>query len=372
MLQNNARRFGGIGMVVVVHVLGVGCSPCISTRMAHTKSQIIEIESMNRAYVPCCLVFSHDETSLWIGGHDDNSAARSKLLALELRKDSRQGSPFWLDGRIRGACVIGTNHLLAVSSITTVAANKKPEIRGRIYAVELGTAKIKTWDLEYSRDITCFANSSDESTVAICCGQDLDLWDIQNKKKIKSFSKLGVTCLWVCYLGDDKLIAAASYDIGNDNGGVRKHELAIWEVGSGKQVARVVAHADFIACITCCNKNNVIFSAGLDKKVVAWKPGRDKLTEMQSFVFESVPLSLSISPDGKLLACGTEDGKIYLINTTTWEMAGINVHLNGKVNCLRFSPSGQLLAASVELVRGGGRIAVIDVRRSKIQCSFEF
>ena len=76
----------------------------------------------------------------------------------------------------------------------------------------------------------------------------------------------------------------------------------------------------------------------------------------------------ALSPDGRILAAGDEDGTIYLIDTRTRERIGAPVQLEGDAGSLDFSPDGSVLAVAGQPgeTPGSRRVRVVDVATRKV------
>jgi WD40 repeat protein len=53
---------------------------------------------------------------------------------------------------------------------------------------------------------------------------------------------------------------------------------------------------------------------------------------------------VDFSPDGTVLATGSDDGMTKFWCTKTWQMQGEPIECDGRAYCIRYSPSGELLA----------------------------
>jgi WD40 repeat protein len=69
--------------------------------------------------------------------------------------------------------------------------------------------------------------------------------------------------------------------------------------------------------------------------------------------------SLDFSPDGTVLATGSSDRTMKLWNTKTWQQKGNSIECGSAVRCVRYSPSGTLLAIAtfdnIEIYNSGTR-----------------
>jgi WD40 repeat protein len=88
--------------------------------------------------------------------------------------------------------------------------------------------------------------------------------------------------------------------------------------------------------------NKHIVSSGEDNKVYIWdlENGGYKLMGTT----KSLVLSLSVSPDGSLIAAGTKDGKTILWETNSYVETILHDEPNDAVQAVAFSHSGKMLA----------------------------
>ena len=122
--------------------------------------------------------------------------------------------------------------------------------------------------------------------------------------------------------------------------------LSVWNLKDGVLLKEMDASGQAMRDIALSREGQWIASCDCGGYVIAWHG--DTLTE--AFRAHSNALSLEFSPDGAMLAIGYH-GWTELWSTKTWQQQGepLNCNMNGypgmvQVNCLRYSPSGELLA----------------------------
>jgi WD40 repeat protein len=89
------------------------------------------------------------------------------------------------------------------------------------------------------------------------------------------------------------------------------------------------------------NSKNLV-SSGTDKKVLLWdiQTGKSELIWEQDDIVQS----LSVSPDGNVIAVGTKDGRIVLLSGRNWEnVQELYNEENNPVNVVQFNHAGNIL-----------------------------
>lgn len=140
-------------------------------------------------------------------------------------------------------------------------------------------------------------------------------------------------------------------------------DIRVWDTAHRENFYRFVAHAAQVNAVAFSSKGELA-SAGYDKAVKFWDPARRR--ELRSVQSPAVVLCLAFSPDGVLVAGGTQDNSVRLWETTTGELAGV---LPGHVDFVRavaFSPDGKLIAAA-----SGNDVRLWDVDTRKSLGSLE-
>lgn len=78
---------------------------------------------------------------------------------------------------------------------------------------------------------------------------------------------------------------------------------------------------------------------------VSWVNGRERINNPLKNEGNGRPITMVFSPDGTLLACGSEDSTIRMWNALTGELIATFTGHHGFVNTLTFSPDGDTLAS---------------------------
>lgn len=118
--------------------------------------------------------------------------------------------------------------------------------------------------------------------------------------------------------------------------------ISLWDVDENKQILRL-DHEDALS-VACCaiNQDNSLLASGHEKKIMVWDiVSGEKLFQLEDSL--SVH-ELAFTPDGDYLAVG------HFYGVNIWNIKEHNMVLSLKgpssvVNCFAFSPNGKVLAA---------------------------
>jgi WD40 repeat protein/serine/threonine protein kinase len=131
---------------------------------------------------------------------------------------------------------------------------------------------------------------------------------------------------------DGKTLITGSYD-----GTVR-----IWDMASGQTRLTLEGHANNVCAVACSPDGSTLASAGDDQTIRIWDLATGQLRRSWSVPSDRVK-SLTFSLDGKTLASGSRDRRL-----TLWEpMRGdrlAEITAPGEVISLAYSPNGEILA----------------------------
>jgi WD40 repeat protein len=168
-----------------------------------------------------------------------------------------------------------------------------------------------------------------------------------------------------------KLVAA-----GDDN------TIRLWDVATGQLLAAPSGPENGLLAVVLTPDGRLLISAGGDSTVRVWDTAtskeirrwqgapqqhpiasvEDPLTKKVHRQFLSLPWvgCLTLSSDGKTVAAGASDGRVYLWDVTSGQELGRFAAHDGKVECVAFAPGCKLLAS-------GGRDGTIRLWQTAIQ-----
>jgi WD40 repeat protein len=152
----------------------------------------------------------------------------------------------------------------------------------------------------------------------------------------------------IAFSPDGKTLASGSGD----------NTIILWEISMGNNLSMPTVkpigkpwsgHSDWVRSVVFSPDGNLLASGSDDRTIILWnvktgKPLRPPLTGHTDFVH-----SVAFSPDGKTLASGSIDGTIILWDVETWERLGQPLNAQGgAVYSVAFSPDSSILASGHE------------------------
>lgn len=171
----------------------------------------------------------------------------------------------------------------------------------------------------------------------------LRMVSISKSMAVKSVQVIGQGDLQV-------LLAYQAYLFNRKNGGVANDAdiyMGLYNVAKlfgGASYRSLEGHNGSVRSISFQPGESTFFTSGSDGKVIKWDINNPSAKQVVSEGAEIVEV-LAVSPDGKVLACGSDNSVIRIIplgGGVTYELAG---HTN-KIKSLAYSPAGNTLYSS--------------------------
>ncbi|KAG1800320.1 uncharacterized protein HD556DRAFT_1439176 [Suillus plorans] len=149
-------------------------------------------------------------------------------------------------------------------------------------------------------------------------------------RRFKGHEK-GITA--VAVFPDKRRMVTGSYDT----------TVRLWDLKTGVVLKKMEGHRNWVWKLAVSRDGQVIASGDTSGEVIVWHGETGELlTKIKAHSYYIS--SLDFSPDGTVLATGSLfDEMTKLWNTKTWQLQGDPIECQF-VNCVRYSPSGELLA----------------------------
>jgi WD40 repeat protein len=120
--------------------------------------------------------------------------------------------------------------------------------------------------------------------------------------------------------------------------------LRLWDLETGVMLKKMEGHRDEVWALGVSRDGQIIASGDFGGEIIAWHgENGESLTKPIKAHFNGIN-SVDFSPDGTVLATGSYDGMTKFWCTKTWRMQGEPIECGDHVNCVQYSPSGELLA----------------------------
>ncbi|KAG0699367.1 hypothetical protein DFH29DRAFT_1081318 [Suillus ampliporus] len=135
--------------------------------------------------------------------------------------------------------------------------------------------------------------------------------------------------------------------------------VRLWDLNTGAVLKKMEGHHDVVSRLVVSRDGQIIASGNESGEMIAWHGETGEPLTQPIKAHSARIYTLDFSPDGTVLATGSADGTIRLWNTKTWKPQGNPIQCSNWVYCVRYSPSGELLAIAtainIEIYNSGTR-----------------
>ncbi len=207
----------------------------------------------------------------------------------------------------------------------------------RLWAADSGVA-LHTFR-SYQRRIDRVSFSPDGTLlVSSSLNGPLQLWDVRSQCHLHKLTG---------HRGAIRALAISS-DNGSIAGGSDDHHVYVWDVKTGELRQVLVGHTDLVRYIAFSPDGQYVFSSSYDATLRIWDPATGQVRHVIPGANAKIQIAHWLTPDGLLLAYGSNDGRVRLSNLNTGDILEHLPVAEEIPVVVVFSPQGQLLACGTD------------------------
>ncbi len=181
--------------------------------------------------------------------------------------------------------------------------------------------------------------SPDGKLLAVGGYQEVRLIEAASGKALATLSAHADYVRSLAFSPDGKMLAAA--------GGPpqRSGEIKIWDVESHQLIKTLVGHKDCIYSVAWSRDGKMLASGSYDKMVKLWDVATGKeMKNLQDHI--DAVFAVAFSPDGKHLASGSQDRSVKIWDIATGQRLYTLSDASDGLTSIAYSPSGKQIAAA--------------------------
>ncbi|KAG1896594.1 WD40-repeat-containing domain protein [Suillus fuscotomentosus] len=124
--------------------------------------------------------------------------------------------------------------------------------------------------------------------------------------------------------------------------------LRLWDLETGVVLKKMEGHSRGVLALAVSRNGQIIASGDYGGEVIAWDGETGESITQPIEAHSGNITSVDFSPNGMVLATGSWDYTVKFWSTKTWQMQGDPIECGSLVFCVRYSPSGELLAIATD------------------------
>jgi WD40 repeat protein/DNA-binding SARP family transcriptional activator len=242
------------------------------------------------------------------------------------------------------------------------------DFNGRMAIFDVRSRRPLPGRFQAQTGVNDLALSPDGSLLAVALqeGGLVQLWDVPSAT-LRHQLRTGLPDGWVSFSPDQRSLVTLSFDDRPD-AGVARAVMSRWDVGTGRRLAGPVSVSNRSAEAFAATPDGARLVVVNGAEVVQVAPGTlQPVRRLPRKPPRTGPMAAALSPDGRMVALGAEDGTVQLLDLLTGQFRGVAGRHQSHIRGIAFSADGTMLAS------GGGdrRVIVRDVASGRVRETFQ-